>query len=266
MIIAITNSKGGVGKTTTAVNLAAALAAAEKRTLLVDLDPQGNASSGVGLDRNSVGDNIYHVLAKIREIDEVLRSTELEFLTVLPSGVDLAGAEIELVSEDRRESKLKDELARLRNSYDYILIDCPPSLGLLTLNALTAAYSILIPLQCEYYALEGLTALLDTTRLVRKGLNPSLRLEGIVLTMFDGRNNLCRQVSQEVRQHFAGDVFEVVIPRNIRLSEAPSHGKPVILYDATCKGAQSYLALASELIARNEASFEELKKQASGMG
>lgn len=249
-IICIANQKGGVGKTTTAVNLGASLAAAERRTLLVDMDPQGNAGSGVGIDRNSLGENVYDVLLNNADPTAVIRKTDLPLLDILPATDDLAGAEIELVAIDDRERKLARVLEAVAGRYDYILIDCPPSLGLLTLNAMTAAESVLIPLQCEFYAMEGLSKMLKTIRLVKKSFNPALQIEGILLTMYDGRNNLSRQVSEEIRGHFGEETFRTVIPRNVRLSEAPSHGKPVLLYDIASRGAAGYLELARELIER----------------
>jgi chromosome partitioning protein len=239
-----------VGKTTTAVNLAASIAASERATLLVDLDPQGNASSGFGL----AGDEpqIYDALIGDATLLEVARPTELEFLHVAPAGPDLVGAEIELVGLADRERRLAQALAAAARHYDYVLIDCPPSLGLLTLNALTAADALLIPLQCEYYALEGLARLTQTLERVRAGLNPRLELEGIVFTMVDARANLARQVMDEVRAHFGPRVYEATVPRNVRLSEAPSHGKPILLYDIRSRGAASYLALAAEFLKRRE--------------
>jgi chromosome partitioning protein len=248
--LAVVNQKGGVGKTTTAVNLAASLAAAERRTLLVDMDPQGNASSGVGVHPRSVERSMYDALIGRASLADVLQPTEIPALFVAPATQDLVGLEIELVDHPDRYVLVKNALAELHASakerFDYVLIDCPPSLGLLTVNALNAADRVLVPLQCEYYALEGLTHLMATIDRVRNGMNPTLEVEGIVLTMFDSRNNLAHQVAEEVKRHFR--VFDSVIPRNVRLSEAPSHGKPVILYDVKSKGAEGYLALARELV------------------
>lgn len=246
-IVAISNQKGGVGKTTTAINLAASLAASENKTLLIDLDPQGNAGSGLGIDKASIHGSIYDCLIDGRPMGEVVHQTELRFLDVVPSTADLTGAEVELVNVEARERRLVQALAELSGAYDSVIIDCPPSLGLLTLNALTAADAVLIPLQCEYYAMEGLAQLLSTVELVQQALNPNLQVEGIVLTMFDPRANISHQVADEVRRVFPKLVFDAVVPRNVRLAESPSFGKPVLLYDIRSKGCEAYLALAREL-------------------
>ena len=237
-----------MGKTTTSVNLGASLSVADKRTLLVDVDPQGNSTTGLGIDRSTLTKSIYQVLIGASSLLDVLCPTELPRLSVAPATRDLIGAEIELVTEEGREQRLKESLKSVQDEFDYILLDCPPSLGILTLNALTAADSLIVPLQCEYYALEGLTSLLETLRVVQKGLNPSLFLEGILLTMFDGRSRLSQQVAEEVKKHFPGRLFQTVIHRNVRLSESPSYGKPALLYDVRSTGAQSYLELAKELM------------------
>lgn len=250
-VICIANQKGGVGKTTTSVNLSAALAQLKKRVLLIDMDPQGNASSGLGIKRHEHQDsNIYHVLIGEKSLAEILVQTPLDRLFVATANPDLVGAEIELVDVPEREYKLKNALKPFQDEFDYILIDCPPSLGLLTLNALTAADSFLVPLQCEYYALEGLSQLLNTAGLVKKSLNPKLHIEGIALTMFDTRNNLSHQVVQEIKTHFADKVFHAIIPRNVRLSEAPSHGQSILQYDSRSIGSIKYMELAQELLMR----------------
>ncbi len=252
-VMAVVNQKGGVGKTTTAVNLAASVAAAERRTLLVDLDPQGNASSGVGVSPRTVERSIYDALIGRATLREVMVPTELESLRLIPSKQDLVAVEVELVDDPNRPHKLRDLLDELlrEEPFDYVFIDCPPSLGILTVNALSAADRVIVPLQCEYYALEGITSLMTTIDRVKSGINPGLDVEGIVLTMFDPRNNLAHQVADEVKKHFR--VFESVIPRNVRLSEAPSHGKPALLYDVESKGAQGYLSLARELLSAESA-------------
>ena len=250
-IIAVTNQKGGVGKTTTAVNLSALVADKGKRVLVVDIDPQGNATSGLG-KADTDSNTVYEVLLGDAPAKDAIVPTGYGTLDLMPTSIELAGAEIELVGVDNRESLLKAALKSLNDDYDFIFIDCPPSLSLLTLNALTAADSVLIPIQCEYYALEGVGQLVNTVKLIRKKLNPNLKIEGILLTMYDGRTNLCAQVAQEVRNHFRDEAFGTMIPRNVRLSEAPSYGMPIHLYDARCSGTQAYRELAQEFIKRNE--------------
>jgi chromosome partitioning protein len=249
-VLCIANQKGGVGKTTTAVNLATALAAAEKRVLLIDLDPQGNASTGLGIPRGERADSAYEMLLGLSTLQHSLRPSLVPHLFVVPSSPDLSGAEIELVSLDRREFRLKDALGAAAADYDFVLIDCPPSLGLLTLNAMVAADALLVPVQCEFYALEGLTALMRTVERVKRQLNPALEIQGLVLTMADRRNNLSVLVDRDVRAHFGDKVYGTSIPRNVRLSEAPSHGKPALLYDFHSAGAQAYVQLAREILAR----------------
>jgi chromosome partitioning protein len=269
-IIAISNQKGGVGKTTTAVNLAASLAVAGVPTLLIDLDPQGNASSGLGRPKDTPGLSVYDALIGRVFLEDCLVATEVPQLMLVPSTPDLTGAEIELVALERREHRFAEALAPIADQFSVILIDCAPSLGLLTINALTAAESVLVPLQCEYYALEGISQLMRTIELVKAKLNPALELEGVLLTMFDPRNNLAHQVADEAKKHLGKKVFKTVIPRNVRLSESPSHGKPVILYDAGSRGAQAYVELGDELVKRWRKSRQinavPLKRAAGGEG
>ncbi|NBC87482.1 MAG: AAA family ATPase [Bacteroidetes bacterium] len=262
-VIAIANQKGGVGKTTTAINLAASLAATEHSTLLIDIDPQANCTSGIGLEPKDVEASIYEALIGEVSAQETVLSTEIPFLDVVPSHINLVGAEIEMIDVMEREKILSNALKRVRRKYDFIVIDCPPSLGLLTLNSLTAANSVLIPVQAEYFALEGLGQLLNTIKIVRQHLNPDLEIEGVLLTMFDTRLRLSNQVAQEVRRYFGDKVFETIVQRNVRLSEAPSFGKPVILYDATSKGSRNYMSLAREILADNQ---RYLQHHANGDG
>ena len=249
LVLAVASQKGGVGKTTTAINLSGCLAAAEHRTLLIDLDPQGNSTSGLGVDKRTLERSVYDVLIDGMPAEQAVVRTELEQLDLLPSHADVTGAEVQLVPMPRREYRLREALAPVRDRYEFVIIDCPPSLGLLTLNALTAADSVLIPVQCEYYALEGLTQLLTTVDLVRGSTNAPLALEGALLTMYDARTNLSQQVIAEIRKHFPEKVFRTMVPRNVRLSEAPSHGRPIILYDIRSAGAEAYLGLAKEILA-----------------
>lgn len=251
-VLAIANQKGGVGKTTTAINLGTALAAIHQRVLIIDLDPQGNASTGLGIAHNDRAINAYHVMIGQAQLTDAVLPTEIPELNIVTSGPDLYGAEVELVAATGREFRLREALAQVSGSYDYVLIDCPPALSLLTVNALVAAQAVLVPLQCEFYALEGISQLVKTIERVKQTLNPKLEIQGIVLTMHDKRNNLSDLVANDVRAHFGDKVYNTVIPRNIRVSEAPSHGKPVLLYDMNCPGSQAYLSLAGEVIHREK--------------
>ena len=260
-IISVANQKGGVGKTTTAINLAACLALAGRKVLIVDIDPQGNASSGLGVNLSDNKKGIYELLSGDASLDQVIYSTDIDTLKVIPSNVDLAGAEIELVGRDQREKILSTVLKGVDSEFEFVIIDCPPSLGLLTLNALTISKSVLIPMQCEYYALQGLNHLLKTIKRVKKSINPRLKVEGIILTMYDSRTLLAEQVENQVRKYFSEFLMKTIIPRNIRLSEAPSHGKPIILYASRSKGSDSYVALAQEIIQRTKNEIMKKEKQ-----
>lgn len=255
-IISFSNQKGGVGKTTTCVNMAAYLSRAGKKVLLIDLDPQGNATTGLGFSKGALKKSVYNVIIEDEDVKDNVLETELEGLYILPSNIDLAGAEVDLVYKKNRDRVLRAALEKVKGSYDYILIDCPPSLGLLTINALSAADSAIIPIQSEYYALEGLSQLMNTISLVRQHLNKSLKVEGVVLTMYDGRSLISKQIAEEIKKYFSKKLYEIVIPRNVRLSEAPSHGKPIVLHDPKCMGARAYAALTEEFLKKTEGKGE----------
>ncbi len=258
-IIAFANQKGGVGKTTTCLNVSAYMALMGKKVLLIDIDPQGNATSGLGQEKSNEHNSIYQVISKDCEVDEAVIKTNVDNLDLLPANIDLAGVEVELVYKQNREKIFKEILDKIKNSYDYITIDCPPSLGLITVNALTAADSVCIPMQCEFFSLEGLSQLMNTIRLIKKrGLNPDLQIEGVVLTMRDTRSNLGKQVAEEINKFFGNAVFKTNIPRNVRLAESPSYGMPVYLYDKSCSGAQAYLKLTEEILNKNNDKFNKI--------
>ncbi len=265
-VISIANQKGGVGKTTTSINLAASLAAIEHSTLLIDIDPQNNSTSGLGIESKSVEKSVYELLVEGLPVDDVIMKTDLPYLELVPSHINLVGAEIEIIDRASRERILEKAVAPIRDKYDFIIIDCPPSLGLLTINALTASDSVLIPVQCEYFALEGLGQLLNTIKIVRQHLNRSLEIEGVALTMYDNRTRLSAQVSDEVKRYFGEKVFDTLIARNVRLAESPSFGKPALLYDSVSTGSQNYLALAREIITRNKEMFTDSPVFESGPG
>lgn len=260
-IIALANQKGGVGKTTTCINLSAYLAYMNKKVLILDMDPQGNASSGLGVEKNKNTLTIYNVISGETKINDVIQKTKFNNLSIIPATVDLAGAEIDLVEMPTREFVIKNILKEIKDDYDFIMIDCPPSLGLITINSLTASDSVLIPIQCEFFPLEGITQLMNTIRLIIQHLNQTLQIEGVVMTMKDNRSNLVNQVSNEIKKFFGSKVFEAYIPRNIRLAEAPSHGEPIIVYDINSKGADAYLSLAEELLKRNNISYKKIDKR-----
>lgn len=256
-VISVANQKGGVGKTTTAINLAASLAAIEHPTLIIDTDPQSNTTSGLGIEAQTVTNSVYEIMVGGVDASDAIRETELPFLDLIPSHINLVGAEIEMIDREKRERILQKAIEGVRDKYDFVIIDCPPSLGLLTINALTASDSVIIPVQCEYFALEGLGQLLNTIKIVRQHLNPDLEIEGVLLTMFDTRTRLSDQVADEVRKYFDDHVFDTVVARNVRLAEAPSFGKPALLYDSTSRGAKNYLALGKEIIKRNKELFKD---------
>jgi chromosome partitioning protein len=261
-IIAVANQKGGVGKTTTAINFAASLATLGQETLLIDMDPQGNTTSGLGVDKSTVKDkNIYHALVNEVPLEDILKTTEIDWLDLAPTSIDLIGAELELVNMEARETRLKSALDRFHKVYKYIVIDCPPSLGLLTLNSLVAAHTVIIPIQCEYYSLEGLGQLLNTLELIRQGLNPALGIEGVLLTMYDSRMNLSKQVIEEIVKYFGDKVYSTRIPRTIRLAEAPGFGKPIILYDKTSRGAKSYMEMTREFLSHQPVSAASVQQK-----